>query len=82
MKKAISLNIIREANKTVIGTSNYNKYYMMKESKIGSKWNYIGWYLPHEETATIKQFKNNIYLMTNEETRYTLTDRVKELLNL
>ena len=44
MKKAISLNVIREANKTVIGTSDYNKYYMMKESKIGGKWNYIGWY--------------------------------------
>lgn len=82
MKKEINLDIIRQANETVKGTSKYNKYYMMKEDKINGKWIFMGWYSPHEETANIKQVKDTIYLMVSPETRYTLTDSIKELLNI
>lgn len=82
MKKSISLSIIREEHEKLRGTSNYDKYRMMSETKINGKWVFSGWAVPYEESAIIKQVKSNIYLMPDETTRYTVTENVKKLLNL
>lgn len=82
-KNTIDITAITKANEKVKGTKDYNKYNMEMHSKIDGVWKFIGWYIPHESIATIKKFKDNRYLMTNNgNTRYIINEAVAELLNI
>ena len=81
-KQKFLLNVIREENEKMRGTTNYSKYHMISESKINGRWIFTGWTVPCEESAIVKQVKNNIYLMPNSTNRYTITEEIKKLLNI
>lgn len=85
MKKIISNNYVlklKEASDSLKGTSSYNKYYMMQESKIGKKWVFTGWCVPYKNhDLTVKKVKNNIYLIDGDD-RYTLTSAANEILQV
>lgn len=64
------------------GTNNYNKYYMECYTKIDKRWKFIGWSYPSAGADTIKRHGKETYIMFGLETKYKVTDAVKELLSL
>lgn len=75
------LNTLTEANNSVKGTSEYCKFYMACECKSEKgKWFFVGYYNPYT-TGVIKTFKGNTYIIADGN-RYSVTDEVKNLLNI
>lgn len=77
---------IREANESVKGTNNWNKYLMPLESKIDGKWKFECWTSPwYNRDGYIKHYKGKTYIMFDSPLgleRYTVTPEVAKLLNL
>ena len=76
---------LKEANNSVKGTNEYYKFEMTTDCKNEKgKWFFVGYYIPYY-TGIIKTFASNTYIVTKDgsgETRYHVTDEVKELLGI
>lgn len=79
------LGRLNKANETVKGTSNYNKFSMPMDFLDGKKWKFAMWGTPCM-VGVIKTVKGKMYIITTDSygysTRYTVTDEVRELLEL
>jgi len=82
---------LHEANESVKGTHDWQKYHMPQYAKRsnGKSWFFVGCGIPYTDTVSIKTWKNEIYLVSdlgNEGSpdirKWTVSDEVKELLNL
>lgn len=96
MKKMVTdaqLNIIANAHKAVLGTTNYTKYLMSMEYKYlkndkWTGWKFVSWTIPTvlvNNTYYFKTVRGKLYIMIdreNEVERYEVTPAVRELLGM
>lgn len=95
MKKTLTskdFELLRNANESVRGTSDYMKYWMMHEFKIKnnegkwSGWKYCSWDSAYSlNEAIVKRVGNNVYIMSESERlfdRWLVTEDVNELLKI
>ena len=78
------LDTLSNANRQVVGTPKYSKYYMETDFKSNNRWKFIGHHVP-TKTGEIKTVKGKIYIITDgfiDKERYHVTDEVRKLLNL
>lgn len=97
MKKTLTskdFELLRNANDSVRGTSDYMKYHMMHEFKVKnnegkwSGWKFCSWDSAYSlDEAIVKKVGNNVYIMSensydNSIDRWTVTEEVNELLKI
>lgn len=84
MKRMLTneLDNLREENKKLIGTREYNKYYMCCEIKSNNRYFVAGWGVPMANVAKVKKYKENIYIIEPGGTRYTLSKEANEILKV
>lgn len=93
MKKAITkeqIEMIRNKIEETAGTEDFYKYYVFAEYR-WDRWRSAGWVKPSTHNfkrAYLKTIKNDTYIYVeqnddnDELVRYSVTDNIKELLNL
>lgn len=79
------LQILKDANDSVRGTTEYTKYWMEQDFLSKRRWVFCQHYIPIK-TGIIKTFKGKTYIITEGihgyDDRFHVTDAVKELLNI
>lgn len=84
MKRMLTneLNNLREEDKKLIGTRECYKYHMCCEIKSNNRYFVAGWGVPMANVAKIKKYKENIYIIEPDGTRYTLSKEANEILKV
>lgn len=84
------INLLQNANRAVMGTDKYTKYYMETSCKYPvdggwSNWVFTGWGVVYTKTAEIKKIRGSVYIVSKDMSgpvRWKVTDAVNELLKI
>ena len=78
----MSWTTLEKRIKKLLGTREYYKYYMCCEVKSNNRYSVAGWGVPMGNIANVKKYKENIYIIEPDGTRYTLSKEANKILKI